>query len=125
MSSPNTHAVPQPPIDVRVLLDRNLSEKRRLAIYRAQVNAFINAADIVELTEDILKDILEGFDDPRYDIESVNDDNADEVDEAEAISDIEHHLYGGEGAPLSYHQSQIASTSPAIISRRDCVLSVE
>ncbi|KAF8489889.1 DHS-like NAD/FAD-binding domain-containing protein [Russula emetica] len=40
----------------------SLSSKQRQAIYQGQVRAFLEASEIVEMEEDVLDDILEGFD---------------------------------------------------------------
>lgn len=53
----------------------NLSSKQRRAIYEGQVRAFLEASEIVEMVEDVLDDILDGF--GGFDKE-VSDDVADE-----------------------------------------------
>ena len=40
----------------------SLSSKQRQAIYQGQVRAFLEASEIVEMEEDVLDDILDGFD---------------------------------------------------------------
>jgi uncharacterized protein (UPF0335 family) len=39
----------------------SLSSKERQAVYQGQVRAFLEASEIVEIEEDILDDILDGF----------------------------------------------------------------
>jgi len=53
----------------------SLSSKQRRAVYEGQVRAFLEASEIVEIDEEILDDILDGFDD--FDHE-VSDDAASE-----------------------------------------------
>lgn len=51
-----------------------LSSTQRRAVYEGQVRAFLEASEIVEMEEEILDDILDGFDD------KVSDDaTSDEV----------------------------------------------
>ncbi len=40
----------------------SLSSKQRQAIYQGQVRAFLEASEIAEIEEDVLDDILDGFD---------------------------------------------------------------
>jgi hypothetical protein len=40
----------------------SLSSKQRQAIYQGQMRAFLEASEIVEMEEDVLDDILDGFD---------------------------------------------------------------
>ncbi len=40
----------------------SLSSKQRQAIYQGQVRAFLEASEIVEMEEEVLDDILDGFD---------------------------------------------------------------
>jgi len=40
----------------------SLSSKQRQAIYQGQVRAFLEASEIVEMDEEVLDDILDGFD---------------------------------------------------------------
>ena len=40
----------------------SLSSEQRQAIYQGQVRAFLEASEIVEMEEDVLDDILDGFD---------------------------------------------------------------
>ncbi|THH20653.1 hypothetical protein EW146_g746 [Bondarzewia mesenterica] len=99
MSPPDPHIVPtSPPSPIyHIPYYQSLSRKRRLAIYRAQVNIFISASEVVDIDEDILQDILEGFDDPQYDIETVSDDTSAEDNEASTDPDVAFDfLYGGE-----------------------------
>jgi hypothetical protein len=49
----------------------NLSDKQRRAIYEGQVSAFLEASEIVEVEEDVLDDILDGFRD--FDHEASDD----------------------------------------------------
>jgi hypothetical protein len=45
----------------------SLSSKQRQAVYQGQVRAFLEASEIVEMEEDVLDDILDGFDDFDHD----------------------------------------------------------
>jgi hypothetical protein len=40
----------------------SLSSKQRQAVYQGQVRAFLEASEIVEMEEEVLDDILDGFD---------------------------------------------------------------
>lgn len=51
---------PQRPFSLRY--PSSLSSKQRQAIYQGQVRAFLEASEIVDLEEDVLDDILDGFD---------------------------------------------------------------
>jgi hypothetical protein len=53
----------------------NLSSKQRRAIYEGQVRAFLESSEIVEMEEDVLDDVLDGF--GGFD-EEVSDDIASE-----------------------------------------------
>jgi hypothetical protein len=46
-----------------------LNTRQRRAIYEAQIRGFVEAAEAVELDEDVLSDLLDGFDD--YDVEDA------------------------------------------------------
>jgi hypothetical protein len=53
----------------------DMSSKQRRAIYEGQVHAFLEASEIVDMEEDVLDDILDGFDDFNHEL---GDDVADE-----------------------------------------------
>jgi hypothetical protein len=51
---------PQRPFSLRY--PSSLSSRQRQAVYQAQVRAFLEASEIVEMEDDVLDDILDGFD---------------------------------------------------------------
>jgi|SRR6266850_2222446 len=77
----------------------SLSSKQRRVVYEGQVRAFLEASEIVEIEEQVLADILDGFDD--FDHEGSDDEASDrsfipvrKLDQ-DALGNIELHLpYG-------------------------------
>ena len=76
-----------------------MSSKQRRVVYEGQVRAFLEASEIVEMEEEVLDDILEGFDDVDHE---DNDDATSEQSfvpvrnlDRDALGNIELHLPNG------------------------------
>ena len=59
----------QPPFSLRY--PSSLSSKQRRGVYEGQVRAFLEASEIVEIDEEILDDILDGFGDFDHEVSDV------------------------------------------------------